>query len=327
MVNSEETETRNCERKAGGGGPGGPKGAIRGPSKPFRLGPGSALLAALASGACWVEVVPDSELVASTAWASGDTSESAGAGEVGEAGECGNAVVEPGEDCDDASSVGIVHGSCDACSLQCASGFADCDGDPSGCEADLEHPSSCGACDKQCVDGTSCIDGVCAGTVVVSEVFDAVISTSAQETNFGSADRILVDDGGCVGISGIGGRCASLLKATSLGGIPANAWISRASLRIRCFDSGGGVKVHLIDTPWEETEVTWATAPEISTELTAFNPCGGADAIDVTEAVRAWVDGSKPNHGVALTSGSSDGSDYWSRESGTGPLFEIEVAY
>lgn len=44
----------------------------------------------------------------------------------------------------------------------CASGRADCDGDPrNGCERSLSSPDSCGACNVHCGARESCVDGLC----------------------------------------------------------------------------------------------------------------------------------------------------------------------
>ncbi len=51
------------------------------------------------------------------------------------------------------------------CAFECASGFADCNGDPSdGCEVDLKkHPEHCGACGNSCdiAAGQPCVSGKC----------------------------------------------------------------------------------------------------------------------------------------------------------------------
>ncbi|AKU97410.1 Tryptophan synthase alpha chain [Labilithrix luteola] len=51
------------------------------------------------------------------------------------------------------------------CQVDCAKGYADCNGDPNdGCETDLRvHPGNCGACGHSCdiADGQPCVEGQC----------------------------------------------------------------------------------------------------------------------------------------------------------------------
>ncbi|HEX6244180.1 MAG TPA: hypothetical protein VFZ61_24860 [Polyangiales bacterium] len=56
----------------------------------------------------------------------------------------------------------------DSCTLSCAPGIADCDGDRgNGCEADLNGVESCGGCDQRCSNAhgsTVCVGGRCVPT-------------------------------------------------------------------------------------------------------------------------------------------------------------------
>lgn len=84
-----------------------------------------------------------------------------------------------------------------ACSFDCNSGYADCDGNPAnGCESDLQSALSCGACGKKCC-GTCSSGGIClpanTGVVTNSKFYDVSETTiySAQDSdNDGVVDRI-----------------------------------------------------------------------------------------------------------------------------------------
>lgn len=75
-------------------------------------------------------------------------------------GQCGNL-------CNDTNATAATCTS-GGCQLQCASGFSDCDNDPSnGCEADLGSASHCGGCYNYCTAANA--DGACtAGECTVS---------------------------------------------------------------------------------------------------------------------------------------------------------------
>ncbi|MCH2170250.1 DNRLRE domain-containing protein [Myxococcota bacterium] len=64
------------------------------------------------------------------------------------------------------------------------------------------------------------------------------------------------------------------------------------------------VWIHEITEAWDQTTLTWANRPSIGaavdtvTGITAFGPL----TFDITEVVNAWVDETRPNNGIALTS-------------------------
>ena len=65
----------------------------------------------------------------------------------------------------------------------------------------------------------------------------------------------------------------------------------------------GELHCHEVLEAWDEDVVTWSKRPDIApafdvrTNLTAL----GVISCDVTELVEAWLAGTKPNHGIALT--------------------------
>lgn len=111
--------------------------------------------------------------------------------------ECGNAKVEPGEDCDGA----VAHAVCENCSVVCDDGYWDCNADPEdGCEIDLQADAlNCGDCDRDCL-GTPCADGRCQPVVIAQDepapTNVAVRAGFVYWTNFtgaGSVVRATVD--------------------------------------------------------------------------------------------------------------------------------------
>lgn len=78
--------------------------------------------------------------------------------DTGNCGSCGNGCRAPGPNQKRACKKGL-------CEYECATGFADCNGDPTdGCEVDLRaHPANCGACGNKCNTdlGQPCIEGQC----------------------------------------------------------------------------------------------------------------------------------------------------------------------
>ena len=69
----------------------------------------------------------------------------------------------------------------------------------------------------------------------------------------------------------------------------------------------GVVNCHEVVAPWDQTTLTWNNRPAIDlpidtvTEIVDF----GALICDVTPIVQDWLDGTRPNHGLAVTSPTS----------------------
>ena len=74
--------------------------------------------------------------------------------DLGNCGSCGNVC---------GSENGIATCTSGACTLQCSSGYGNCDGlFSNGCERSLTTDSAnCGTCGNVCAQGTSCVNGVC----------------------------------------------------------------------------------------------------------------------------------------------------------------------
>jgi hypothetical protein len=114
------------------------------------------------------------------------------------------------------------------------------------------------------------------------------------------------------------------------GRVPRGSTVTSAILTVRGNDAGGGkVYVHRMLADWDASSVTWETAKlggnseggiqaddkEATAPITSFaTDRTGTFDIDVTATVKAWVAGTAPNHGLALTCDSTDGWDFDSSE-------------
>ena len=66
------------------------------------------------------------------------------------------------------------------------------------------------------------------------------------------------------------------------------------------------IDVHRITAPWDERFATWSRSaeafdPAVAASFTSRGAEGGGDvAFELTDLVRAWIDGAVPNYGVML---------------------------
>jgi hypothetical protein len=132
----------------------------------------------------------------------------------------------------------------------------------------------------------------------------------------------------------------SLVKF-DLGAIPSVAYIHDASLHIRtygtCYQGAQTPRtatVYRITSGWSESLVTWANQPALG-EAHSSAPIPAESSIwhsfDVTHLVRDWVDGTLPNHGVAIRGPEGTASDpawigFFTSDSGSVPYLEVTHA-
>jgi len=111
-------------------------------------------------------------------------------------GRCGNVCPAP------AGASAVCVGS--TCTVACASGFGDCDGDPeNGCETSLTTDAACGACGAVCdpANGTgSCQGGACRVTAC-----DVGFGDCDNRANTGCETPLLGDRTNC---GACGNRCS-----------------------------------------------------------------------------------------------------------------------
>ena len=117
-------------------------------------------------------------------------------GDAENCGRCGNVCPAP------AGASAVCVGS--TCTVACASGFGDCDGDPeNGCETSLTTDAACGACGAVCdpANGTgSCQGGACRVTAC-----DAGFGDCDNRANTGCETPLLGDRTNC---GACGNRCS-----------------------------------------------------------------------------------------------------------------------
>ncbi|HXI01787.1 MAG TPA: DNRLRE domain-containing protein [Candidatus Saccharimonadales bacterium] len=95
------------------------------------------------------------------------------------------------------------------------------------------------------------------------------------------------------------------------------------SLWVRTVERPGKLGVRAVLDPWSESTLVGASAPGVIEDVLASAPVGkqsenGLVSIDVTEIVRAWVDGSLPNHGIELISAGQGGAFRFDSKESTG---------
>ena len=152
---------------------------------------------------------------------------------------------------------------------------------------------------------------------------DTYVSNSLPKTNFGNSIVLIVQSG------------ATSYVRFNLGTVPAGATVSKATLRlyVDAVGKSGSFDVYEIDNAWNESSLTYNTAPPLGPSATGGHPIAVSSStmnqfllIDVTPLVQNWVSGAIPNNGIALATTGSGSFSFDSKESlltGNGPELEI----
>jgi len=144
---------------------------------------------------------------------------------------------------------------------------------------------------------------------------DTFVQSNLPSTNFGSSSRLEIDNSPIqhellkFNVSGVLGRP-----------------VTTAKLRLYCLDPSpkGGDFRRVADTSWTEGAVTWNTAPAADASTLASLgsvATGNWYEVDVTKLVTG--DGT---FSLKVTSTSSDGADYSSKEGGNAPQLVISLS-
>ena len=130
-----------------------------------------------------------------------------------------------------------------------------------------------------------------------------IVSVRASEdarTQAGSADANLP-----AGFLWVGHpRVHGVFLHFDLSGFAADAEIHSAELRLTftgTYEGSNDVEVGAAKGPWDASTLTWNTQPSVAWKgETQTVSEAGEVSWNVLPAVRAWISGSKPNHGLAL---------------------------
>ncbi|QFU23268.1 DNRLRE domain-containing protein [Shewanella eurypsychrophilus] len=159
---------------------------------------------------------------------------------------------------------------------------------------------------------------------------DAFISELNITTHYGASTNLYID-----GDDGNGNDLSTLLK-WDIDVIPANANIESAAIILDVFNpTSSSYDIFALSVPWNEAEVSWQEyAAGITWELAGGQGVGDRSVVSLAsispgtglfsvnlndmgfDVIESWVDGSSSNHGFIITNtSSSDGADFYSRES------------
>jgi hypothetical protein len=153
---------------------------------------------------------------------------------------------------------------------------------------------------------------------------DSYTNTADSSTNYGS--KTLLDVDGASQITYIQFNLAS---------IPSTASISQATLKlyVNSVTTAGSFNVDYVNGTWSESKIDASNAPPPGTTIAPNVNVTTADKnqyvlVNVTTAVRAWLDGSETNNGFALVANSSFNATFDSKENTTtSHPPELDIAY
>jgi hypothetical protein len=118
----------------------------------------------------------------------------------------------------------------------------------------------------------------------------------------------------------------ALIRINGLSAIPQNATILSATLELAVNDAGSAMTAALVTTPWSEDTVSWSSAPayDSNNTLPANGTTIGINTIDITPWVQNWVTAPGYNYGLILLPTGTDGVDFPSSETTSGPTLHVQ---
>ena len=126
---------------------------------------------------------------------------------------------------------------------------------------------------------------------------DTMIVSSKPSQNFGSNSILAVQKG------------VNSLIQFNLAGVPANATLQRASLRlyVDAVATPGSFDVYALENAWSESQVNFQNGPALGASVTGGKPLSITRAtqnqfilVDITALAQEWINGGTPNNGLAL---------------------------
>src|SRR5580658_6014453 len=158
----------------------------------------------------------------------------------------------------------------------------------------------------------------------ITPLGDAYTNTADPTTNYGA--KTLLDVDGATQITYIQFNLAS---------IPATASISQATLKlyVNTVSAAGSFNVDYVNGTWAEGTIDASNAPALGSTIASAVSITTADKnqyilINVTEAVRAWLDGSETNNGIALVANGTFTATFDSKENTTtSHPAELDIAF
>jgi hypothetical protein len=186
-----------------------------------------------------------------------------------------------------------------------------------------------------CTLNDACLAGVCTGgganpacqvCVTIARgltggVEDALIQSDKPTKNWGASNSLTAGS--------VGAATAVGLLRFDLGGIPATATITSATVNLHVLLHGGApVRAHRVTAPWSEATVTWSSlAGAYAPAVEATLPGTSSPSASLTALVQAWVSGSVANDGILLEQDPGGVTVFASSEYQPGQRPSLDVCY
>jgi hypothetical protein len=158
----------------------------------------------------------------------------------------------------------------------------------------------------------------------ITPLGDAYTNTADSTTNYGAATLLDVD-----------GASQTTYIQFNLASIPATASVSEATLKlyVNSVTKAGSFNVDYVNGAWSESKIDASNAPPLGAAIASNVNVTTADKnqyilVNVTSAVKAWLDGSETNNGLALVANSSFNATFDSKENTTtSHPAELDIAF
>lgn len=127
---------------------------------------------------------------------------------------------------------------------------------------------------------------------------DTFVSPAKPTTNYGTGNSLAVQAGG--GIALVQFNLSSLPS----GATPTQLNKANLNLFVTGFTTAGNFDIYLVNTAWNESTVTFNSAPSLGAIVVSAVPVSSSAKnnylqIDITPALKQWMSGT-PNYGLAL---------------------------